>query len=99
MDELIGKVKISNDAIASIAAVAANEINGATAINRTFGKNIKVSVEAGEINLEIPVVVNSECVMPAVCKAVQERVKNVLESTTGLKVGDVKILVSEVTVK
>lgn len=99
MNELIGKVKISNDAIASIAAVATNEVKGATAINRTFGKNIKVSVEAGEITLEIPVVVEGECAMPKVCRDVQEKVKTVLESTTGLKVGDIKILVSEVTVK
>jgi len=99
MNELNGKVKISNDALASIAAVAANEIEGVTAINRAFGKSIKVCVEAGEIALEIPVNLNSDCVVPVVCKAVRDRVRNVMESTTGLKVGDIKILVSEVTVK
>ncbi len=99
MDGLIGKVKISNDALASIAEVAANEIKGATAINRIFGRNIKVNVEAGEVNLEIPVIVYNEAVVPRVCRAVQERVKSVIESTTGLKVGEIKIIVSEVTVR
>jgi len=94
-----GKIRISNDAIASIAEVAANEIKGATAINRMFGKSIKVSVEAGEVNIDIPVIINSEAVVPKVSKEVQEHVKSVVESTTGLSVGDVKIIVAEVRMK
>jgi len=99
MKELNGKVKISNDAIASIAAIATDEVNGATAINRTFGKNIKVTVEGGEIYVEVPIIVSSECNVPEVCKSVQEKVHSALESMTGLKVNEVKIIVSEVTMK
>jgi len=98
MSESIGKVKISNEALASIAGIAATEIDGVSAIAKSFGKNVKAVVDNNEIHVDVPIVVKADYNIPDVSKKAQERVKTVLESMTGLTVPEVNVRVEGVSV-
>lgn len=107
----IGEVQIANEVVAIIAGLAATEVEGIAGMVGTLKgdlvellgkKNLSkgVIVEVGEesISLELSLIVNFGAVIPEVCKVVQEKVRNAVETMTGLIVEDVNIRVAGVQV-
>ncbi len=105
----LGAVKIHRNSIASIAAIAAAEIEGVQCI----GKNLRVSFmellgkkdysairvdfdKNGDIALEIPLVVKYTFNIPDVAVKVQENVRNSLERMTNLSIKDISINVQAI---
>ena len=103
-NENCGTVQIANDVVAMIAGLAATEINGVSGIvghtaNELMSKvgmkkqikGVKVDIIEKTVSVEIAVYLNYGFNIPATCNKVQEKVKNAIETMTGLEVADVNI--------
>ena len=113
VNENSGNVKISDEVIATIAQIAANEVDGIIGTGSSFageikqilskkapaGKGVKVVTENGEVTVDISVVVEYGAKIPAVSRELQENVKKNVESMTGLSVRKVNIHVVGIEVK
>lgn len=113
VNENSGNVKISDEVIATIAQIAANEVDGIIGTGSSFageikqilskkapaGKGVKVVTENGEVTVDISVVVEYGAKIPAVSWELQENVKKNVESMTGLSVRKVNIHVVGIEVK
>lgn len=100
----LGNIRIHNNVIASIACLAAMEIEGVKAIGGDFKSNlleflgkkspsaIKVEFDKnGEIKLQVPLIVKYGFNIPEVAARVQENTRNNLEKMTNLTVKDIHI--------
>jgi len=102
------QVQIADDVIAVIAEIATLEVEGMVstvqvkndfvqAISRKkASKGVKVEVGDGEVVIDITATVKYGVKIPKVCLEVQEKVKNSVETMTGLHVASVNIHVAGV---
>ena len=108
-DETFGTVKIADDVVAMIAALAATEVDGVAAMNgnvakellskvgvRGLAKGVKVDISNQKVKVELAVVVEYGFNIPATCQSVQNKVKNAIENMTGLEVTDVNIRIADI---
>jgi len=104
--EFTSEVKIAGDVIATIAGLAATEIEGIASMqgnltnelvgklgvkNLTKGVTVEFDEEGASVHVALAVIMKYGYSIPKVCKAVQERVKSAIENMAGLKVLDVNI--------
>lgn len=99
-----GQVKISNDVIATIAGLAALEVEGietTTTLTDKLLKNngVKIQIEEEELNLDVMVMIKYGISIPDTAFKVQENVKNTVETMTGLKVSQVNIHIQGISFK
>lgn len=100
----LGTIRIHDNVIASIASLAATEIEGVKAIEKDFKAGIMelirkkslatIKVEKdknGEITVGIPLVIKYGYNIPDVANKVQENVRNSLEKMTNLTIKDINI--------
>lgn len=100
----LGTVRIHKNVIASIAQIAAMEIEGIKCIGRDFksgllelmGKKsfsvIKVEIDKNnDVKLEIPLIIKYGFNIPDIANKVQENVRNALEKMTNLSIKDINI--------
>lgn len=106
-----GSVKISNDVIAAIAGVSAEEtkgvaymytsISGAIAekfVNRkNLSKGVKVEIFPEGIELDLYIVIDFGARVREVAEAVQSSVKSNVESMTGMEVKAVNVHIESVS--
>jgi uncharacterized alkaline shock family protein YloU len=106
----LGAVRVANEVIASIAALAACEMEGVADMDEAaahhFGdwvrrhtahRGVRVQVEADRsIHLEVFITVDSEAKLGDVAKAVQGNVVEATERMLGLEVGEVNVFVSSI---
>jgi len=106
----LGAVRVANEVIASIAALAASEIEGVEGLDeaaaRHFGdwvrrqsahRGVRVHIEADRsIHLEVFITVASDAKLADVAAAVQANVVEATERMLGLEVGEVNVFVSSV---
>src|ERR1035437_989169 len=94
-----GNIKISDDAIASIAAIASREVDGVAALDggssaafaealgiKDSTKGIKVDLLNETVSLDINIIVNFGREVSDVAVEVQDKVRESIESMTGLNV-------------
>lgn len=106
----IGGVKISDDVIATIASLAASEIEGVSkmtgsmAANLTeilgkkkFSKGVKVQLEEDTVEIDVFLSIVYGSIIQEVAEKVQENVKKAIESMTEFKVMTVNVHVQGVT--
>lgn len=104
--EFTSEVKIAGDVIATIAGLAATEIDGIASMqgnltneivgklgmkNLTKGVTIQFEEDGSAVSVALAVVMKYGYSIPKVCKAVQERVKTAIETMAGLKVSEINI--------
>ena len=99
-----GQVKISNEVIATIAALAALEVEGVetnTTLTDKILKNngVKIQIEEEDVNLDIMVMIDYGISIPEIAFKIQENVANTVETMTGLKVSQVNIHVQGINFK
>ncbi|NLK23114.1 MAG: Asp23/Gls24 family envelope stress response protein [Clostridiales bacterium] len=109
-----GVVKISDEVISVIAGIAAGEIEGITVCaqgvtnnitNKIFkGKKLpekatKVQLEGDKANIDLSVAVEYGTKIKEAVEKVQENVKLTVEAMTGLVVGSVNVVVSDIYLK
>ena len=107
----LGEVQIANEVVAIIAGIAATEVDGVAAMAgdiqkelvsklgmKVLSKGVRIAFEDSGIRVDLSIILEYGCSIPEVTAAVQERVKNSIETMTGLKVVDVNIRVSDVKI-
>lgn len=100
----IGTVKIASDVVGTIAVMVAQEVEGIFSMSGGFtddiaekfgmkssNKGIKVQVGETEAAIDLYLIVDYGVKIPEVCLNAQERVKNAVETMTGLKVVEINI--------
>lgn len=108
-DDSMGSVKIADDVVAMIAALAATEVEGVSSMvgnithelmNRMGYKNIargvKVEVYNKKVKVDISVNIEYGFNIPATGQKIQTKVQAAIESMTGLEVTDVNIRIAGV---
>ena len=106
----IGEVQIADDVVAMIAELAALEVDGVTSMagNATnellskvgvkgMHKGARVEVIDRIVSVELAVNLKYGYNIPTVSGKIQEKVKNAIETMTGLTVADVNIRITGVT--
>lgn len=101
------QLKIANDVVGKIAAIAALEVEGVSAMGnnvtteimgkvgmKNILKNVKVEILNGEINVDLAITVDYGKNLPAISQQVQTRVKQAIENMTSLKVNDVNVRIA-----
>ena len=106
----MGGVKISDDVIATIASLAASEIEGVSKMSgsmaanlteilgkKNFSKGVKVQLEEDTVEIDVYLSVVYGSIIQEVAEKVQENVKKAIESMTEFKVMTVNVHVQGVT--
>ena len=108
--ETTSLVRISDDAIASIAALAATDIDGVHSMAgnitnkmvamlgvKNLSKGVKISLGEDEtVDIDLSLIVKYGCIIPEVCENVRDKVRCQVENMTGLRVTGVNIHVAGV---
>ena len=100
----LGKVKIHNEVVGTIASVAAMEIEGVVSMSRglvrgltellgkkDLDRGIKVQIRGKEVILALNIIIKYCAKIPEVSYRIQENVKKTVEKMTGLTVTDVSV--------
>lgn len=109
--EVSGSVKISDEVISTIAAIATEEIKGVAGMygsfaegiaerfgaKKNFAKGIKVEVSDNSVILDLDIIIEYGAKIPDVSWEVQQNVKNNIETMTGLSVEKINIHVEGVS--
>lgn len=113
-DTFTSEVKIAGDVIATIAGLAATEIEGVASMqgnltneivgklgmkNLTKGITVEFDEEGTTVDVKLAVIMKYGYSIPKVCKAIQERVRAAIENMAGLTVSDVNINIVGVTME
>lgn len=104
-----GEVKIADEVVAIIAALAATEVEGVASMAgnitnelisrlgmKNLSKGVKVDVLGGVVTVSLTLNLKYNYSVVEVSGKVQEKVKNAIENMTGLEVADVNIKVAGV---
>ncbi len=103
---MIGQIQIADEVIGDIAVTAALEVEGVTegvgsnkSIVEFFGRRsqtkcVRVSKEENEVILDMDIIVNFGTKIQIVAEEVQKKVKNAVETMTGIPVPVVNVAVS-----
>ena len=106
-----GSVRVANEVVASIAAMAATEVDGVVCLDvararhlgdwikrYTAHRGVRVLVDSDRgIHLDVFLVVDSTAVVPEVGERVQANVIEAVERMLGLEVAEANVLVSSVS--
>lgn len=108
-DSSMGEVKIADEVVAIIAALAATEVEGVASMAgnitnelvsklgmRNLSKGVKVDVLEGVVTVSLALNLKYNYSIMEISSRVQEKVKNAVENMTGLEVADVNIKVAGV---
>ena len=101
----LGTISIHNNVIASVASIAAMEIEGVKSIGKDtkciilefIGRKsyaIRVQIDkTGKVTVRIPLVAKYGFNIPEIANKVQENVRNALEKATDLSIKDIDVTV------
>ena len=107
-----GTVSFATDVIATIAGLAATEVEGVASMSspasgladmfarkstRNLTKGVRIDLDGSNVNVDITIVVEYGFPVPEVARGIQENVKKGIETMTGLNVSSVDIHVSGIS--
>ena len=111
-DASLGEVKIADEVVAIIAALAATEVEGVDSMAgnitnelvgklgmKNLSKGVKVDVKDGVVGVDLNLNIKYGYAIPEVCKVVQEKVKSAIENMTGLSVSKINIGIAGVNLE
>lgn len=112
IDNKGGQIQIADEVIAIIAGAAAAEVEGVMAVagatvesiaslfgKKNIAKGVKVNIEDGEASIAIEIAVKYGTRLRAAAVEVQSKVKNAVETMTGLTVNSVDVNISSVVME
>ncbi len=104
-----GEVKIADEVLAVIAGLAASEVQGVSSMAggatrdlieklgvKSLTKGVRIQVEGSEVTAALNVNLKYGYNVPDTCAEIQDRVKNAIETMTGLDVTEVNIKIVNV---
>jgi uncharacterized alkaline shock family protein YloU len=106
-----GEVKVADDVVASIAALAAGEVDGVSGTTGSIGQKlmksvgmksgsgsgVRVDIAGNMVRVDLALVMKYGYNVMETCRKVQDKVKSAIENMTGLNVTDVNIRITSVT--
>jgi uncharacterized alkaline shock family protein YloU len=105
----IGEIKISDDVVATIAGLAATEIEGVDSMSgnltneivgklgiKNLSKGVKIEMFDGQVHVELSIIMKYGYSIPKTCSQIQEKVMSAVENMTGLKVVAINIKIEGV---
>ncbi len=105
----LGDVRISDDVLAVISAMAATEIDGVLAMAgnitselisklgmKKLSKGVHVDVSQGSVMVDLSIIIRMNENIVSISKKVQDKVKSTLENMTGMEVANVNVNISSV---
>lgn len=108
-DDSMGSVKIADDVVTMIAALAATEVEGVSSMvgnithelmnkmgYKNLARGVKVEVFNKKVKVDLSVNIEYGYNIPATGQKIQRKVQAAIESMTGLEVTDVNIRVAGV---
>lgn len=108
-EKQIGQVRIADEVVAIIAGLAATEVEGVGSMAgnitnelvsrlgmKNLSKGVKVEVTQEHVSVDVSLNIKYGFSIPEVSAKVQERIKNAIESMTGLTVLDVGVRIAGV---
>lgn len=101
----IGQIQIADEVIAIIAGIAATEVEGIAGMSgnhsgdlvaevlgkKNLSKGVKITVGQENVAIDLNVVIEFGVKIPKVSLEVQKRVKNAVETMTGLNVTEINL--------
>lgn len=110
-EEEIGNINIAHDVVSIISSTATSEVDGVYGMSigisegiaeiigkRPPSKGVKVEIDDDNVIIDLKIVVDYGCRIPEVAWNVQEKVKQAVETMTGLNVVKVNIHVQGVNI-
>ena len=107
----VDKVRISEEVVATIAGIAASEIERLASMSgglvdgiagmlgrKNLGKGIKVEIKDNSVNIDLSIIMQYGCKMHEVAREIQTRVRDAVENMTGMEVVSVDVNVLGVSV-
>lgn len=107
-----GSVQIADDVVSMIAALAATEVEGVHSMAgnsthevisrigvKSLAKGIRVEVTGQKVKIDLAINLDYGYSIPVASQQVQAKVKNAVETMTGLKCTDVNIRISGIIMK
>ncbi len=107
--ESIGQVNIAEEVIATIACLSATEVKGVAGMSggisggiaevlgkKNLSKGVKVELKHNMIYLHLNLIVDYGIAIPEIAWEIQDKVKNMVETMTAMKVATVDIHVQAV---
>ena len=111
VNDKLGEVRIADEVIAAIAGLAATEAKGVASLaggivhdqityskSRSLSRCVRVSVDDNEVAVKLALILDGSVPVPEVSEDAGDRVRNAVESMTGLTVSDIKITIAGVAV-
>lgn len=111
-DGVGGEVQIADEVVTIIAGLAATEVKGVASMAgnitnelvaklgmRSLSKGVKIDVGPDSLSVDLGINIEYGYSIPEVSKAVQEKVKNAIETMTGLTVSEVNIRIADVNLE
>ena len=99
-DEL-GNIHISEEVLAAISAAAALEVEGVSSLansgKKSLSRDVHIKMEDDKVQVDVSVLMSYGATIPEMGKAVQDAVKNAIESMSGLEVCAVNVNVGGIT--
>lgn len=106
-----GSIKITDEVVAIIAGIAANEVQGVYGMSGSFSggiseilgrknlsKGVKVEMGEKQVTIDLYILVEYGCRIPEVAWEIQGKVKKSVELMTGLEVKEVNIHIQGVNI-
>jgi len=110
-DSKVGEVQIADEVVATIAGMAATEVEGVASMAsnitnelvsklgmRNLSKGVKIDVNSNAVSVDLVLTLEYGYSIPNTSKQVQEKVKSAIESMTGLNVSSVNIRIAGVNI-
>ena len=108
----VGEVQIADEVVATIAGLAATEVEGVAAMSgnitnelvsklgmKNLSKGVKIEVNSDSVSVDLALTLEYGYNIPNTSKLVQEKVKSAIESMTGLTVSEVNIRISGINIE
>ncbi len=108
----IGEVQIANEVVSSIAGISASEVEGVESMAggitneiadklgmKNLSKGVKVSVDGGEVSVDIAINMKYGYSIPKTSAKVQEKVSQAINAMTGLDVETVNVRIAGVSLE
>ena len=108
-DGQLGEVQIADEVVATIAGLAATEVEGVASMAgnitnelisklgvKNLSKGVKLELNEDEVSISLSLNMTYGYNIPEVSEMVQDRVKNTVENMTGLHVIDVNVSIAGV---
>lgn len=108
----VGEVQIADEVVATIAGLAATEVEGVAAMSgnitnelvsklgmKNLSKGVKIEVNSDSVAVDLSLTLEYGYSIPNTSKLVQEKVKSAIENMTGLTVSEVNIRISGVNIE